>query len=134
MTPAFDTRTQRSLIAAAFLAVAAFLIGISLGLMPSKAAMLQAPVPQTASPVLEIAHPSLAGRALFVQNCAHCHGDDAAGSGEDGDGPDLHGLAISNARIATVVHHGIKGEMPSFSKKLTPADTAALIEYLRSLH
>jgi len=75
-----------------------------------------------------------AGRSLFVQSCAHCHGDDARGSGEDSDGPDLHGLRISNARIATVVHHGIQGEMPSFSKKLSPADTAVLIEYLRSLH
>jgi len=129
MTTPLNIRTQRSLIVAAFCAVAAFSIGMALGLMPSKAAMPPAPPPLAP----ETAHSPLPGRALFVQNCAHCHGDDAAGSGEDGDGPDLHGLAISNARIATVVHHGIKGEMPSFSKKLTPADTAALIEYLRSL-
>jgi len=73
------------------------------------------------------------GRSLFVQSCAHCHGDDARGSGEDSDGPDLHGLRISNARIATVVHHGIRGEMPSFSKKLSPEETAELIAYLRTL-
>lgn len=73
------------------------------------------------------------GRALFIQSCAHCHGDDARGSGEDSDGPDLHGLRISNARIATVVHHGIRGEMPSFRKKLSPEETAELIAYLRTL-
>jgi mono/diheme cytochrome c family protein len=87
------------------------------------------------SPTMRTSADSVAtGRALFIQSCAHCHGDDARGSGEDSDGPDLHGLRISNARIATVVHHGIQGEMPSFSKKLSPADTAVLIEYLRSLH
>src|SRR4051812_1130074 len=57
------------------------------------------------------------GRHLFVQSCAHCHGDDAHGSGEDGDGPDLFGLRIGNARIAAVVRTGIPGEMPSFAKK-----------------
>ncbi len=130
MSTPLDLRKQRSLILAAILAVAAFSIGMALGLMPSKAATPPAPI---TPPAPEIVRGPLPGRNLFVQNCAHCHGDDATGSGEDGDGPDLHGLAISNARIATVVHHGIKGEMPSFSKKLTSADTAALIEYLRSL-
>ncbi|MBV9126841.1 MAG: c-type cytochrome, partial [Verrucomicrobia bacterium] len=28
------------------------------------------------------------GRQLFLQSCAHCHGDDARGD----DGPDLHNL------------------------------------------
>ncbi len=73
------------------------------------------------------------GRVLFVQSCAHCHGDDASGSGEDGDGPDLRGLRISKARIATVIRQGIHGEMPSFAKKYSGQDVAALVEYLRRL-
>ncbi len=86
------------------------------------------------SPTVRTSAESVAtGRALFIQSCAHCHGDDARGSGEDSDGPDLHGLRISNARIATVVHHGIRGEMPSFSKKLSAEETAELIAYLRTL-
>ena len=73
------------------------------------------------------------GRRLFVQSCAHCHGDDARGNGEDGDGPDLFALRISNARIATVIHGGIPDEMPSFAKKHGPADIADLTGYLRTL-
>lgn len=69
------------------------------------------------------------GRKLFLNSCAHCHGKDARGD----EGPDLHALDVSDRRIATVVRRGIKGEMPSFAKKLSPADTAALIAYLRTL-
>jgi len=73
------------------------------------------------------------GRRLFVQSCAHCHGDDARGSGEDGDGPDLFALRIGNARIAAVIHGGIPEEMPSFAKKHDPTDIADLTGYLRTL-
>ncbi len=73
------------------------------------------------------------GRNLFVQSCARCHGNDARGKGEDDDGPDLHGLRISDARIKSVVLKGVQGEMPSFAKKFSPEDTTALVSYLRSL-
>ncbi len=84
-------------------------------------------VQQTEPPPIR---PTPAGRALFVQSCAHCHGDDAKGSG---DGSDLYGLRISNARIATVIRQGIHGEMPSFAKKYSATDIAALTTYLRTL-
>lgn len=73
------------------------------------------------------------GRQLFVLSCSHCHGNDARGSGEDGDGPDLFELAIGNARIAGVIRSGIPEEMPSFAKKHGPADIADLTAYLRTL-
>ena len=73
------------------------------------------------------------GRRLFVQSCAHCHGDDARGNGEDGDGPNLYRLPISNARIAAVIRTGIPEEMPAFSKKHGPADIADLTAFLRTL-
>ena len=73
------------------------------------------------------------GRRIFIQSCAHCHGDDARGSGEDADGPDLFGLRIGNARIAAVIHGGIPDEMPSFAKKHGAADIADLTAYLRTL-
>ena len=70
------------------------------------------------------------GRHLFLTNCAHCHGDDARGD----EGPDLHNLHRSDARIHEVITAGIKGEMPSFGKKLGDPDVRQLIAYLRTLH
>jgi mono/diheme cytochrome c family protein len=69
------------------------------------------------------------GRKLFLGSCAHCHGGDARGD----EGPDLHGLHVSDRRIATVLRTGIKGEMPSFAKKHGPDEIAELISYLRTL-
>ena len=63
-------------------------------------------------------------------NCAHCHGDDARGD----EGPDLHDLHKSDARIHQVITAGIKGEMPSFGTKLGESDVRALTAYLRTLH
>ncbi len=73
------------------------------------------------------------GRHLFTQSCAHCHGDDARGEGEDGDGPDLYRLRIGNARIAAVIRTGIPDEMPSFARKHGTNDIADLTAYLRTL-
>src|SRR4051812_18636927 len=69
------------------------------------------------------------GRHLFLMNCAHCHGDDARGD----EGPDLHNLHKTDARIYQIVTGGIKGEMPSFAKKLGEPDIRDLTAYLRSL-
>ena len=77
-------------------------------------------------PTADAAH----GRHLFLMNCAHCHGDDARGE----EGPDLHDLHRSDARIHEVITAGIKGEMPSFGKKLGEPDVRQLITYLRTLH
>jgi mono/diheme cytochrome c family protein len=69
------------------------------------------------------------GRALFLSSCAHCHGADATGD----EGPDLHGLEASDRYVAMTITRGIKGEMPSFRKKLAAPDIAKLTAYLRSL-
>lgn len=69
------------------------------------------------------------GQNLFERNCAHCHGNDARGD----EGPDLHGLKKSDARITKVVTQGIKGEMPAFGTKLNSDDVKALIAFLRTL-
>jgi mono/diheme cytochrome c family protein len=70
------------------------------------------------------------GRRLLLMNCAHCHGEDAHGD----EGPDLHNLHRSDARIHEVITAGIKGEMSSFGKKLGDPDVRQLIAYLRTLH
>src|SRR5881392_53541 len=54
------------------------------------------------------------GRRLFLLNCAHCHGDDARGD----EGPDLHDLRKTDARLSDLINNGIKGEMPRFNQKL----------------
>ena len=69
------------------------------------------------------------GYTLFEKNCAHCHGEDARGD----EGPDLHNLRLSDARIAKRITEGLKGEMPSFAKKFNDADVQALIAFFRSL-
>ncbi|HVT74487.1 MAG TPA: c-type cytochrome [Lacunisphaera sp.] len=69
------------------------------------------------------------GSELFLNSCAHCHGADARGD----EGPDLHDLEVSDRRIATVITHGIEGEMPSFAKKHGREDIVAIIAYLRTL-
>jgi mono/diheme cytochrome c family protein len=74
------------------------------------------------------------GRTFFVKSCARCHGNDGEGHGEDDDGPNLHDLRISNARIATVIRKGIKEEMPAFAKKYQIEDIACLVAYVRTLH
>jgi mono/diheme cytochrome c family protein len=68
-------------------------------------------------------------RSLFMQNCAHCHGTDARGD----EGPDLHGVTKSDARIASLIKDGKKGEMPKFGTKLTDAEVQALVAFVRSL-
>ncbi|HUD46457.1 MAG TPA: cytochrome c [Candidatus Baltobacteraceae bacterium] len=69
------------------------------------------------------------GYALFMLNCAHCHGADARGD----EGPDLHDVTKSDARIASLIENGKKGEMPRFATKLTNADVKALVAFIRSL-
>ncbi|MBV8101624.1 MAG: cytochrome c [Verrucomicrobia bacterium] len=69
------------------------------------------------------------GQKLYAVNCSHCHADDATGD----EGPDLHGLTKSDERIKAIITNGIKGEMPSFAKKLQEADKEALVGFLRSL-
>lgn len=69
------------------------------------------------------------GRSLFLDSCAHCHGADARGD----EGPDLHDEEASDRYIASTITRGIPHEMPSFRKKLGPAEITALTAYLRSL-
>ncbi len=72
---------------------------------------------------------AIKGRNLFVNNCSACHGS----SGQGGEGPSLHGLALSDGAFTATVMGGIKGEMPAFKSKLKTADTRALIAYIRTL-
>ena len=69
------------------------------------------------------------GRALFLKNCAHCHGADAHGN----EGPDLHGLDWTDEQIARRIRKGKKGQMTAFAQKLSSQQIAEVIAYLRTL-
>lgn len=69
------------------------------------------------------------GRRLFSLNCAHCHGED--GRGEDG--PSLYDLHLIDWRMHQIMTGGVKGKMPSFTRKLSDAEIHALISHIRTL-
>ncbi len=73
--------------------------------------------------------PVARSHALFLNSCAHGHGADARGD----EGPGLHDLQVSDRYLANAIRRGIKGEMPSFTRKHHDADIAALLAYGRSL-
>ena len=70
-----------------------------------------------------------AGRALFLKNCAHCHGADAHGD----EGPDLHKLDWTDKQITDRIRNGKKGQMTSFAGKLKTTEIQSLAAYLRTL-
>ena len=106
--------------------------GLSLGLrrwasktshqQPTPEAWFETSTPSSAALIAQ-------GRTLFLASCAHCHGADATGD----EGPDLHSVEVSDRYISNIITHGIKGEMPSFRKKLGRDEIVRLTAYVRSL-
>jgi mono/diheme cytochrome c family protein len=92
----------------------------------------QLPTPEEWREVSAPTSPALVeqGHKLFLSSCAHCHGADATGD----EGPDLHGVEVSDRYIANIITRGIKGEMPSFRKKLGSDEIARLTAFVRSLN
>ncbi len=123
-------RISLAALVAAFALASAY--GFSLGLrsveskvshqQPTPEAWLETPTPSSPALVSQ-------GRALFLSSCAHCHGADATGD----EGPDLHDVGVSDRYISNIITHGIKGEMPSFKKKLGHGEIVRLTAYIRSL-
>ncbi len=109
------------------------LLGVTFGLspmfQPKKATVASEEQQAKAASVSSTHVLAKRGYSLFDHNCAHCHGDDARGD----EGPTLYDLVKSDARIATIIKGGVKGEMPSFAKKFSDADVQALTAYLRTL-
>ncbi len=127
---AFQKNTLAAL-ASAFSLAAAF--GLSLGLRHAEQkSSHQQPTPEIWFETPTLSSPALIsqGRALFLSSCAHCHGADATGD----EGPDLHEVEVSDRYISNIITHGIKGEMPSFRKKLGQKEIIRLTAYVRSLN
>jgi hypothetical protein len=77
-------------------------------------------------------------RGLYQNNCARCHGGDGKSDTELGrlnDAPDISGgraRSMSNAKLTQLITRG-RGSMPGFGKKLTRAQIAGLVSYVREL-
>jgi cytochrome c oxidase cbb3-type subunit 3 len=77
-----------------------------------------------------------AGHAVYEANCVPCHGAEGRGNQSLGV-PNLTDLAWINGSdwesVYTVVHHGRKGEMPSWEGRLSPAERKLLAVYVLDL-
>ncbi len=109
-----------------------------------------APPSKEAMPSIAMTYPVAAaatmpdGSAVFAQNCASCHG--AKGAGVPGAFPPLAGnpfVVGDPHKVITTVLHGMNGPlvvngahfsgaMPAWGTKLSPAEIAAVITYVRS--
>jgi cytochrome c oxidase cbb3-type subunit III len=72
------------------------------------------------------------GREVFVNNCALCHGVDAAG----GEGPNIQQTpaTLGEAAVRNIIMRGVPGtEMPSFFMMLNASEVSDIISYLREL-
>jgi cytochrome c oxidase cbb3-type subunit 3 len=77
-----------------------------------------------------------AGKKLFADNCAVCHGDEAKGNPEIG-APNLADriwlYGPDEATIVEVITSGKNGVMPAWADRLDPATLKALAVYVHSL-
>ena len=79
-----------------------------------------------------------AGKMVFVNQCAFCHGADGKGGEKPGIGivPTLRDPAwherMTDGKIAKTITHGV-GKMPSFMGKLTKDELKNVVAFLRSL-
>lgn len=119
--------------------------GIALGLGIWLVTSLNTPDP-TSEPMVEVTVPQLnaveaTGQALFDNNCATCHGKNAAG--QDGVAPPLvhmiyepgHHADISFQRAAKLgvrAHHWPFGNMPPV-ESVDEASVSKIISYVRAL-
>jgi cytochrome c oxidase cbb3-type subunit III len=96
---------------------------------PLGGALVAAAKPEKKSAEEQVA----AGKQLFAQNCAACHGADATG----GIGPDLTAKTFKFGRsrdaIATTIKGGRPGGMPAFGNQLSGEQIADLAAFIESL-
>lgn len=77
-----------------------------------------------------------AGREVFLENCAACHGEDARGMREVGapnltDAYWIYGGDLET--IVATVHGGRRGHMPTWDERLTSEEIKILALYVHSL-
>lgn len=78
------------------------------------------------------------GAAIFKGKCAMCHGADGSASTGMGKSLGLKPLSspevqnMSDADLTALITDG-KGKMPAYKGKLSDADVAAVVKYIRTL-
>ncbi len=101
---------------------------------PEEAKKLKNPVPATEASVA-------AGKALFLDRCAQCHGEQGKGDGPDAplysvkaaDFTDAHMMEeMTDGEIFWKISEG-RRPMPSFKKQLTEEQRWQLVNFLRTL-
>jgi copper transport protein len=118
-----------------------FMLFLTLGIY-----FLTLPVQATAgqaNPIAPNSQSIAAGKAVYVKNCAHCHGVSGRGDGPDG--------LLLNPRPADLTKHGVPGvhtdaqlfdwitnglpgtRMPAWKDKLSDTDRWNLVNYMRFL-
>lgn len=70
------------------------------------------------------------GRALYLTDCAYCHGQQAQGQR----GPTLHHLGDPDAKIARNIQTGFPPRMPAFKDQYNATQIKALVAYIQSLN
>ena len=77
-----------------------------------------------------------AGKKIFADNCASCHGDDGKGNQEFG-APNLTDkiwlYGSDEATLVETITNGRAGVMPAWVGRLDPATIKALTVYVHSL-
>lgn len=113
-----------------------FVVGASYGVsalvaphLSHRAEAKQNAVSMTAIAAVPSSQVVTAGRSLYTEACASCHGDNAQGAY----GPNLHGLGLPSTQVATVTKNGVTGKMPGFGGKYNSAQQQALVAYVQSL-
>jgi cytochrome c6 len=82
--------------------------------------------------------PVIPSRALYLNNCARCHGANGKSETELGrlnDAPDISGgkaRRLSAGKLTQLIRTG-EGSMPGFGKKLTKAQITSIVNYVRGL-
>ena len=79
--------------------------------------------------VLAIKGDSVQGHAIFLMNCAGCHGTEAAGRV----GPSLREISNRKSKVS-MIHQVISGQTPPMPQfQPSPQEMADLLSYLESL-
>ena len=81
---------------------------------------------------------SASQKSVYNTNCASCHGRDGKSNTPKGRSTEADDLtdssvkSMSDAKMARIIRNG-KGEMPGFAKKMTAAQVAAVVAYVKTL-
>ncbi len=101
---------------------------------PEEAKKLKNPLPATEASLA-------AGKALYVEHCAQCHGEQGKGDGPEAEMYDVKPVDFTDANMMSEMTDGEifwkisegRKPMPTFKKQLTEEQRWQLVNYMRTL-